>query len=103
MARSLSRGKRWVTAVTSARAAFNALTEAYGDFETAMSDVKDIQSEYEEWKDNLPENLQQSPLGEKLEAVCDLDIEGATLELSEIETVLDEAEGIELPMGFGRD
>ena len=55
-----------------------------------------MQKEYEEWKDNLPENLQQSPVGEKLEAVCDLDIEGA------IEMV-SEAEGLDLPLGFGRD
>lgn len=63
---------------------------------TALEDLQNLQSEYEEWKDNLPENLQSSAVGEKLEAVCDLDISGA------VDTI-EEAEGIDLPMGFGRD
>lgn len=70
--------------------------EAAAEAVAALEALKDIQSEYEEWKDNLPENLQQSALGEKLDAVCDLDIEGA------LDTA-QEAEGADLPQGFGRD
>ena len=40
------------------------------------------------WLDNLPENLQSTPLAEKLEEVCPLD--------------LDQFD-IDMPRGFGRD
>jgi hypothetical protein len=63
---------------------------------TALEDLRSIQEEYEEWKDNLPENLEQSALGEKLEAVCDLDLDDA---LSTAQGALD----ADLPLGFGRD
>jgi hypothetical protein len=62
----------------------------------ALTTLQEAQQEFSDWKDNLPENLQYSALGEKLEAVCDLDIEGALDTASE-------AEGIDLPLGFGRD
>jgi hypothetical protein len=61
-----------------------------------LEDMRGLQEEYEEWRDSLPENLQSSAVGEKLEAVCGLDIQGA------IDTV-GEAEGLDLPLGFGRD
>jgi hypothetical protein len=77
-----SRPKRWQEAVSAALDALNQL--------------KEVQDEYENWRDGLPENLQSSALGEKLEAVCDLDIQGA------IDTV-SEAESVDLPQGFGRD
>lgn len=82
MAKTQSRAARWADAASRALA--------------ALEDLKGLQEEYEEWKDNLPENLAGSALGEKLEAVCDLDIEGA------IDTI-NEADGIDLPLGFGRD
>ena len=77
-----SRASRWSDACTTALA--------------ALEDLRALQEEYEEWRDNLPENLQQSPVGEKLDAVCELDIESA------VDTV-SEAEGIDLPRGFGKD
>lgn len=82
MPKQQSRSHRWSDAANRA--------------EAALQDLLDIQQEYEEWKDNLPENLQQSALGEKLEAVCDLDLQGA-------QDTISEAIDIELPMGFGRD
>jgi hypothetical protein len=54
----------------------------------AVETLQEIQSEYQAWLDNLPESLQDSALAEKLQEVCDLDLEP-----------LD----IELPRGFGRD
>jgi len=48
-----------------------------------------LQQEFQEWRDNLPETLQSGALAEKLDAICDLD--------------LSELEGIEVPLGFGRD
>lgn len=62
----------------------------------ALADLKDLQDEYREWRDNLPENLSTSAVAEKLDDICDLDIDGA------IDTV-SEAEGLDLPLGFGRD
>lgn len=62
----------------------------------ALESLKELQDEYQEWRDNLPENLDSSVIAEKLDAVCDLDIDSA------IDTV-SEAEGLDLPRGFGRD
>ena len=62
----------------------------------ALEELVEMKSEFEEWKDNLPESLQQSAVGEKLEAVCDIDLDSA------LEAVT-EAEGADLPLGFGRD
>ena len=62
----------------------------------ALDELKELQDEYQEWYDGMPENLQQGPTGEKLEEITNLDIEGA------ISTV-EEIEGVELPRGFGRD
>jgi hypothetical protein len=55
-----------------------------------------LQDEYESWKGSLPENLSQSALGEKLEAVCDLD-------LANVLDTIQEAEAMDLPRGFGKD
>lgn len=63
---------------------------------SALEELQEIQSEFEDWKGNLPENLASSPLGEKLDAVCDLDISSA------LDTA-QEAESADLPLGFGRD
>jgi hypothetical protein len=62
----------------------------------ALEELEDLRSQYEEWYDNLPENLQGSAVGDKLENVVGLDIQGA------IDTV-SEAESLDLPLGFGRD
>lgn len=77
-----SRAARWAAACSAALQGLEALSE--------------LRQEYEDWQGNLPDNLQGSALGEKLGAVVDLDIESA------LETVK-EAEGLDLPQGFGRD
>ena len=61
-----------------------------------LRELKDLQEEYQEWQDNLPENLQDSPVSEKLQVVADLDLDSAV-------EVVEEAEGMDLPLGFGRD
>jgi hypothetical protein len=71
-------------------------TDAAGAALSALEELQSIQQEFSEWRDNLPENLQSSALGDKLDTVCDLDIDSA------LETVQD-AESADLPMGFGRD
>lgn len=77
-----SRPQRWADAASRAAA--------------ALADLREVQEEYEGWRDGLPENLQSSGLAEKLGAVCDIDLESAI-------SAVDEAESIDLPMGFGRD
>lgn len=101
--KSTSRTSRWNDAVTDARVALDAVETAKADLETALSDLNDVRSEYEEWKDNLPENLASSALGEKLDAVAgiDLDWDGDSLEAAA--QMIDEAESADLPLGFGRD
>jgi len=79
---SKSRPKRWEEACNSATIALEAL--------------KDLQDEYEEWRDNTPENAQSGEMYDKLEAICDLEIQSA------MDTVNDASE-LDLPLGFGRD
>jgi hypothetical protein len=79
---SNSRTARWI-------AAANAAIEALGE-------LRDLQAEYQDWRDGLPENLQNSPVAEKLDAVCDVDIESAR-------AIVEEAGAVDLPLGFGRD
>lgn len=67
-ARPLSRTERWATAVATLLA---------------------VQEQYRGWFDNLPANLEGSRLAEKLEAICELDLE--------------ELRAIDLPRGYGRD
>lgn len=55
----------------------------------AVRTLLDLQGEYQAWLDNLPDNLLESALAHKLEAVC-------TLDLAELESV-------DPPRGFGRD
>lgn len=107
MARPKSRAARWSDACGAAKTAIEAMREALSKVTDACADLRSVQEEYEEWKDNLPENLQQSALGEKLEEVCGIDIENLAGELEaaldEAEGKIDEAEGADLPQGFGRD
>ena len=107
MAKSKSRSKRWFEAVENAKSAFQTIQDEGSNLADAMQELHDVQQEYQDWLDNLPENLQSSALGEKLEAVTNIDIESLTSDpLSDwpsLEGVLDEAEGADLPMGFGRD
>jgi hypothetical protein len=70
----------------------------------AFGELRDLQSEYEAWKDSLPESLAESAVGEKLDAVTELDLEAATDdEIEDLISKLDEADGADLPRGFGQD
>jgi len=80
--RMKSRPKRWLDACERASA--------------ALEELEELRQEYEEWRGNLPENLEASAIAEKLDEVVDLDIESAR-------GLVDEAEGVELPRGFGND
>jgi hypothetical protein len=77
-----SRAQRWGDAVEQAIA--------------ALDDLIAIQSEYREWRDGLPENLSGSSVAEKLDVVTQIDLTAAL-------DIVSEAEGADLPLGFGRD
>ena len=62
----------------------------------ALEELQDIQSEYQDWDEGLPDNLREGAVAEKLASVTEIDFESA------IETV-SEAEDADLPLGFGRD
>ena len=55
---------------------------------TALAELRALQTEYEAWRDRLPEALADSRTAERLEEVCDVDLD---------------ALDVELPRGFGRD
>lgn len=101
-----SRQRRWEEAVAKLTAAKEKAEEAQGEAGEALSELNELKSEYEDWQGNLPENLQNSPLGEKLQAVADLDIPeewDSSTSLDDVEQLIGELEGVELPLGFGRD
>jgi hypothetical protein len=107
MAKQQSRTARWGNCVQEARDQFQQVQDASTDLANALEELHNVQQEYQDWLDNLPENLANSALGEKLQAVCDIDIESLKDDpLSDwpsLEGTLDEAEGADLPQGFGRD
>jgi hypothetical protein len=78
----LSRTAKWIQAAATAA--------------NALRELQELQEQYAGWQGGLPENPQESAVAEKLSAVCDLDIVSA-LEIAQ------EAESLELPLGFGRD
>ena len=55
----------------------------------AVQILVDLQAEYQDWLDNLPDSLQATSLTERLEEICEYD-------LGDLET-------LEPPRGFGRD
>ena len=54
----------------------------------AVAELRQLQAEYEAWRDGLPEGLADSKTGQLLEGVCEVDLD---------------AIDVELPRGFGRD
>jgi hypothetical protein len=62
----------------------------------ALEELQELQAEYQDWRDRLPENMEGSATSEKLDAIIDLDIESAI-------GIVQDAEGADLPRGFGRD
>jgi hypothetical protein len=75
------------------------------ELEEPLNELRDLQAEYEEWYNNMPEGLQQGATGEKLMEMTNLDIP-ESVDASNIGEVLEfaeSAEQLELPQGFGRD
>lgn len=55
----------------------------------AVAELVELQEQYREWLEALPDNLRESALGEALRAVCEIN--------------LSELEAAEPPRGYGRD
>ena len=55
----------------------------------AVQALLDLQAEYQDWLDNLPDNLQASAVAERLQVICEYDF--------------GDLEALEPPRGFGRD
>ena len=76
------------------------------DLQTNISLLTELKDEYEQWRDSMPENLENSPTGMKLEDTVNI-LETAidTLDnlINESENATSELECCELPMGFGND
>jgi hypothetical protein len=102
-----SKPQRWEAAIGEARDKVSAIEALIDELESALEEVRSIQGEYSDWKDNLHENLASSATGEMLETGCDFDFDFDAEQLrsavSELDSVLEEAEGADLPRGFGRD
>lgn len=107
MAKGNSRPKRWAAAIEKAQKALSDIEGALGAFESASEELAEVRQEYEDWKDNLPENLQSSALADKLNEVADLDIDtakdGLRSAYDEAFDLFETASGLDLPQGFGRD
>ena len=54
----------------------------------AVETLMELQAEYQDWLDALPEGLEDSAMAERLREICELDVE---------------ALDVEPPRGFGRD
>jgi hypothetical protein len=104
MPKSQSRPARWQAACAKGREAIGKIEDLKAELAEAFTELNELKSEYEDWQSNLPENLAQSALGEKLDAVVGLDLDWAEDgEISDAESLLDEAENLDLPRGFGKD
>ncbi len=100
--KQLSKPKRWEAAASRAREAFDKLRDMQDELHEALNELSDVQAEYQDWYDNMPESLQEGPTGEKLSELTDIDFD-IEVDLADYEEVIDNAENTDLPLGFGRD
>jgi hypothetical protein len=68
-----------------------------------MDELDVLKEEWQEWLDNLPDNFQDTALGEKLQECAGLDLWAFESAADEIEGAVNELEATDLPRGFGRD
>lgn len=96
LTKPLSRPKRWSAACSDAK-------KSLDDLQVAIDELKEIQESYQEWLENIPENMAESPTAEKLNVLTEIDLEGLNTYLNDIENIIDECEEADLPLGYGRD
>lgn len=109
MAKPKSRPTRWAEAVQKCMKAKDAVTVAADELADAMTELYDIQQEYQEWRDNIPENMESSAVAEKLDELLDLSLDNngcgddVLNDWASTCDAIESAESAELPLGFGRD
>lgn len=129
--KTLSRAVRWSRAVSEAQEALEKarseverineeiarwvsdLEGPLNELDDALDVLRDVQSEYSEWYDNMPDGLREGATGEKLMAISEIEFDSSSfldhdeveieVDLDTITDALSDAEGAELPVGFGRD
>ena len=69
---------------------------AASDAQQGIEELMELQADFEAWRDGMPDQLQTGPTFDKLEEVCNLDLQGAL-------DAVTEAADVDLPMGFGQD
>lgn len=85
-----SRAERWNSAVKKAGRTLE-------EFGTALEELKEIQEEYDQWYEALPENLASSLTGVLLEAITSCDLDGGFGALQEM--ICEELPAIDPPRG----
>lgn len=102
-----SRATRWNEAHQKAESLRDVVRDEMDKLGEALGELRDIQGEFQEWRDNLPENLDGSPVAEKLDAVLGLDLDGVAddpgADWQATDQVIEECGAVDLPLGFGRD
>lgn len=102
--KTLSRPKRWASAVEAAQTILSQIEDLISQLAEPLQELSDLKDEYQDWLDNLPQSLQSSALGDKLQVITSLDFEEPSLDnLEQIRGYVEEAESADLPQGFGRD
>ena len=96
-----SRPQRWYDAAEELGQLVDTAKDAVTNCNDALEAMKAIQEEYQEWLDNLPESGMDT-VREKLDEVTNIDFDVQD-DFEGMESARDEAEGIDLPLGFGRD
>jgi hypothetical protein len=69
------------------------------DVDYAKGEIEGLMEEYAEWEGNLPENMQSSPVAEKLQEIANIDL----TPFEDAMALADELANVDLPRGFGRD
>jgi hypothetical protein len=109
MARGASRPARWSALCARIVESLDVMENEFGEFDAATQDLEGLKEEYEEWRDNLPEGLEATETADKLDAT--IDAADAVVEaknemetlFGQIRSAVEDAEGADLPRGFGRD
>lgn len=60
----------------------------------ALSRLKEVQEEYQDWYDDMSDSQQESGTGEQVQAVTEIDIE-------ELLSNVEDAQNLDLPTRFG--
>ena len=113
MSKSKSKAQRWMDATNALRIALDEGKSKLEDLQSQiqeslegpLNDLRELKDEAETWFGNMPESLQGSATGERLQEIIDLDLpESVDMDaLDELEEAIGNAEGLDFPRGYGRD